>query len=191
MAINIATTLYNRCDILLLEHLTGNAVQVLPWLLGALIFALPNGILTMGAIALNRERGYALAAGVGALVNIGLNIAWIPDYGARGAAWATVATVIHPPVDRKCRCRNLFPMDEEFGMSPVEAMAAGKPVIGVAVGGLLETVVPEALPCSLLTGFCLFLTGVLFDYMIISNYQERGRLCFRSLPLNWPENSNR
>ncbi|MCC7279333.1 MAG: glycosyltransferase [Chromatiaceae bacterium] len=32
------------------------------------------------------------------------------------------------------------PMDEDFGMSPVEAMAAGKPVIGVAEGGLLETI---------------------------------------------------
>ncbi len=30
--------------------------------------------------------------------------------------------------------------DEDFGMSPVESMAAGKPVIGVAEGGLLETV---------------------------------------------------
>lgn len=32
--------------------------------------------------------------------------------------------------------------DEDFGMSPVESMAAGKPVIGVAEGGLLETVIP-------------------------------------------------
>ncbi len=30
--------------------------------------------------------------------------------------------------------------DEDFRMSPVESMAAGKPVIGVAEGGLLETV---------------------------------------------------
>jgi glycosyltransferase involved in cell wall biosynthesis len=35
-----------------------------------------------------------------------------------------------------------LPVDEDFGMSPVECMAAGKPVIGVAEGGLLETVVP-------------------------------------------------
>jgi len=34
-----------------------------------------------------------------------------------------------------------IPIDEDFGMSPVESMAAGKPVIGVAEGGLLETVV--------------------------------------------------
>ncbi len=34
-----------------------------------------------------------------------------------------------------------IPKDEDFGISPVESMAAGKPVIGVAQGGLLETVI--------------------------------------------------
>ncbi len=34
-----------------------------------------------------------------------------------------------------------IPREEDFGLSPVESMAAGKPVIGVAEGGLLETVV--------------------------------------------------
>ena len=34
-----------------------------------------------------------------------------------------------------------LPIDEDFGISPVESMAAGKPVIGVQEGGLLETVV--------------------------------------------------
>ena len=33
------------------------------------------------------------------------------------------------------------PKEEDFGMSPLESMAAGKPVIGVAEGGLLETVI--------------------------------------------------
>jgi glycosyltransferase involved in cell wall biosynthesis len=33
-----------------------------------------------------------------------------------------------------------LPIAEDFGMSPVESMAAGKPVIGVAEGGLLETI---------------------------------------------------
>ena len=41
----------------------------------------------------------------------------------------------------RARCLIYLPVDEDFGISPVEAMAAGKPVIGVAEGGLLETVV--------------------------------------------------
>ena len=39
-----------------------------------------------------------------------------------------------------CLATVYIPIDEDFGMSPVESMAAGKPVIGVAEGGLLETV---------------------------------------------------
>ncbi len=42
-----------------------------------------------------------------------------------------------------CLAAIYIPPDEDFGMSPVESMAAGKPVIGVAEGGLLETVVHE------------------------------------------------
>ncbi|MEE4175630.1 MAG: glycosyltransferase [Xanthomonadales bacterium] len=40
--------------------------------------------------------------------------------------------------------------DEDFGLSPVESMAAGKPVIGVREGGLAETVIDGA-------------TGILID----------------------------
>lgn len=31
---------------------------------------------------------------------------------------------------------------EDFGIAPIEAMAAGLPIFGLAEGGLLETVVP-------------------------------------------------
>jgi len=48
-----------------------------------------------------------------------------------------------------CIATIYVPKEEDFGMSPVESMAAGKPVIGVAEGGLLETVVDEE------TGFLL------------------------------------
>jgi len=41
----------------------------------------------------------------------------------------------------ECIASIYLPQDEDFGMSPVESMAAGKPVIGVAEGGLMETIV--------------------------------------------------
>ncbi|MEA1867848.1 MAG: glycosyltransferase, partial [Thermodesulfobacteriota bacterium] len=41
----------------------------------------------------------------------------------------------------RCIATIYIPRDEDFGMAPIESMAAGKPVIGVAEGGLLETVV--------------------------------------------------
>ena len=44
----------------------------------------------------------------------------------------------------------LFPADEDFGISPVEAMACGRPVIAYKKGGALETVVEGV-------------TGVFFD----------------------------
>jgi glycosyltransferase involved in cell wall biosynthesis len=34
-----------------------------------------------------------------------------------------------------------IPFDEDFGMSAVESMSAGKPVIGVAGGGMMETII--------------------------------------------------
>jgi glycosyltransferase involved in cell wall biosynthesis len=42
----------------------------------------------------------------------------------------------------RCIATIYLPVEEDFGISPVESMAAGKPVIGVAEGGLIETVVP-------------------------------------------------
>jgi glycosyltransferase involved in cell wall biosynthesis len=36
----------------------------------------------------------------------------------------------------------VFPGEEDFGIAPLQAMAAGRPVIAYAAGGALETVVP-------------------------------------------------
>jgi glycosyltransferase involved in cell wall biosynthesis len=46
-------------------------------------------------------------------------------------------------------CRALiFPGEEDFGIVPVEAMAAGRPVIALGRGGALETVIPPRHPCG-------------------------------------------
>jgi len=54
---------------------------------------------------------------------------WVPDEEIRRLTGACTATVY-------------IPHEEDFGISPVESMAAGKPVLGVAEGGLTETVLP-------------------------------------------------
>jgi len=45
--------------------------------------------------------------------------------------------------DLMARCRAfIFPGEEDFGIAPLQAMAAGRPVIAYAAGGALETVIP-------------------------------------------------
>jgi glycosyltransferase involved in cell wall biosynthesis len=45
--------------------------------------------------------------------------------------------------DLMARCRAfMWPGEEDFGISPIQAMAAGRPVIAYAAGGALETVIP-------------------------------------------------
>ncbi|HDS11373.1 MAG TPA: glycosyltransferase family 4 protein [Candidatus Wirthbacteria bacterium] len=41
----------------------------------------------------------------------------------------------------KCKAF-IFPPEEDFGISPIEAMAAGRPVIAFGKGGALETIIP-------------------------------------------------
>lgn len=46
-----------------------------------------------------------------------------------------------PDLLAKCRAF-MFPGEEDFGIAPLQAMAAGRPVIAYAAGGALETVIP-------------------------------------------------
>ncbi|OPX65143.1 MULTISPECIES: glycosyltransferase [unclassified Methanoregula] len=48
-------------------------------------------------------------------------------------------------IDLYARCRGLLctAVDEDFGLTPLEAMASGKPVVAVDEGGFRETVTPD------------------------------------------------
>ena len=57
-----------------------------------LVFALANGVLGQGVLALGSERFYAWTATVAAIVNILGNLVLMPEYGVWAAAWMTVIT---------------------------------------------------------------------------------------------------
>ncbi|MBN1936442.1 MAG: glycosyltransferase [Anaerolineae bacterium] len=58
------------------------------------------------------------------------------------------------------RCKAfLFPGDEDFGITPVEAMAAGRPVIAYACGGALDTIIENQ-------------TGILFHQQSVESLIE-------------------
>jgi glycosyltransferase involved in cell wall biosynthesis len=78
-----------------------------------------------------------------------------------GAAVRFLGTVDRRTVvDHLERCHAyVVPGEEDFGMAPVEAMAAGKPVIGLKRGGVTETVIDGT-------------TGVLFDQPTIDSISD-------------------
>jgi glycosyltransferase involved in cell wall biosynthesis len=89
-------------------------------------------------------------------------------------AGPTVEFLGHRPdaevADLYARCRGLlFPGVEDFGITPLEANAAGRPVIAYAGGGALDTVIDGE-------------TGVLFHEQTVAGLQDAMR---RSETLSW------
>jgi glycosyltransferase involved in cell wall biosynthesis len=86
--------------------------------------AMPDCKLVVASSGEDLERLKALAAGAPNIAFLG----WVSEAQLTDLIGRAIATIY-------------VPVDEDFGMSPVESMAAGKPVIGVAEGGLRETIV--------------------------------------------------
>jgi O-antigen/teichoic acid export membrane protein len=70
----------------------GASVGLLFWLSLSLFFVMPNYILTQAAIADNKGTSYAWITVVASIGNVSMNLYLIPQYGAVGAAWATIAS---------------------------------------------------------------------------------------------------
>jgi glycosyltransferase involved in cell wall biosynthesis len=79
------------------------------------------------------------------------------------------------------RCKAfIFPGEEDFGLSPLEAMAMGRPVVAYGAGGALDTVVDQktgvffsqATPESLAQAV-IALDGCQFDPVVIQQHSKR------------------
>ena len=68
------------------------SAQLLSILAWALVFVLPNALLTQAALALDLDSLYLRAACIAAFTNLALNYLLVPDYGARASAFSSVAT---------------------------------------------------------------------------------------------------
>jgi glycosyltransferase involved in cell wall biosynthesis len=87
--------------------------------------------------------------------------------------------------DLMARCRAyILPGAEDFGIAPIQAMAAGRPVIAYASGGALDTVIPgetglhfrELTPESLVAAVRQF-DALSFDPAVIRRHAERFDQC--------------
>jgi alpha-1,3/alpha-1,6-mannosyltransferase len=79
----------------------------------------------------------------------------------------------------RCRCVVYTPANEHFGFVPVEAMAAGRPVVAGASGGPLETVRHEQtglLCCPTPQAFADALARLIADPVAAERMGQAGRL---------------
>jgi glycosyltransferase involved in cell wall biosynthesis len=97
---------------------------------------MPERKLVVASSGEDLEKLKTLAAGAPNIAFLG----WVSDVQLRELIGRAIATIY-------------VPSEEDFGMSPVESMAAGKPVIGVAEGGLRETIVHGETGTLLQPGF--------------------------------------
>ena len=85
----------------------------------------------------------------------------IRDRGQRGLPVQRLyRQLVNPDLYRRARAL-VFPGEEDFGITPLEAQATGRPVIAFGRGGALETVTPD--------------TGILFESQTVESLVEALR----------------
>ncbi len=73
----------------------GNLLQLLSW---AIPLVYLGTLMTQSLVAIDKQKIYLLFTFCGLLINIFLNLIWIPQYGATGAVWSTLITESIVPI---------------------------------------------------------------------------------------------
>ena len=74
---------------------SGNLLQLLSW---AIPLVYLGTLMTQSLVAIDKQKIYLLFTICGLLINIILNLIWIPEYGATGAVWSTLITESFVPI---------------------------------------------------------------------------------------------
>ena len=73
----------------------GNLLQLLSW---AIPLVYLGTLMTQSLVALDKHKIYLFLTFCGLLINIILNLIWIPEFGATGAVWSTLITESFVPI---------------------------------------------------------------------------------------------
>ncbi|MDG2197851.1 MAG: polysaccharide biosynthesis C-terminal domain-containing protein [SAR324 cluster bacterium] len=73
----------------------GNLLQLLSW---AIPLVYLGTLMTQSLVALDKQKIYLFLTFCGLLINIILNLIWIPEFGATGAVWSTLITESFVPI---------------------------------------------------------------------------------------------
>jgi O-antigen/teichoic acid export membrane protein len=139
------------------------AAGVVTWTAVGVFF---YGVYLLTSIGLNitsHTQYYPVSTAIGAAVNIGLNVLWIPRYGIIGAAWANGAAYAVQAAVAYGLSQRFYPVRYEYGRlvravsAAVVAYAAARlvPAMPPMIGGLLRGIIVIAVMGGLLwiTGF--------------------------------------
>ena len=139
------------------------AAGVVTWTAVGVFF---YGIYLLTSIGLNitsHTQYYPVSTAIGAAVNIGLNVVWIPRYGIIGAAWANAAAYALQAAVAYRLSQRFYPGRYEYGRvaramaAALVAYAAARlvPALPRLAGGAVRGTIVIAVMCGLLwmTGF--------------------------------------
>ena len=73
----------------------GNLLQILSW---AVPLVYLGTLMTQSLVALDKQKIYLSLTFFGLLINVILNLIWIPEFGATGAVWSTLITESFVPI---------------------------------------------------------------------------------------------
>jgi len=135
------------------DYLSGTGV--IPVVLLAYVF---QGLYTnfiVGVYVREKTRWLPLVTGLGAAVNVGTNLWWIPRFGILGAAYATLAAYAVMAAALLAVSQRLFPIRYEWGkVGAIAGVCAAAYAAGRASGsGAVEAALFVAAAAALVAGF--------------------------------------